>query len=123
MPIVRVDITGPKPLAWKQALLQGVCAAVVEALDVPRERVTVRVVETPDDCVDVPDCRSDRYTFVEVIMYEGRDPEKKRSLVTEIRRRLAKDPGIEASEVAVLIRDSTVADLDVLPPGVGRADD
>jgi phenylpyruvate tautomerase PptA (4-oxalocrotonate tautomerase family) len=120
MPIVRVDITGPKTPAWKKALLTGVCAAVVEALDVPRERVTVRVVETPDDCVDVPDCRSDRYTFIEVIMYEGRDTGRKHALVEEVRRRLAEDPGIEPSEVAVLIRDSSVTDLDVLPGEAGR---
>ncbi len=115
MPIVRIDITGPKPPEWKKALLTGVCAAVVESLGVPRERVTVRVVETPDDCVDVPDCRTARYTFIEVIMYEGRDPEPKRDMVEAIRHRLAQDPGIEPSEVAVAIRDSSAVDLHVLP--------
>jgi 4-oxalocrotonate tautomerase len=120
MPIVRIDITGPKTAAWRRALLDGVCAAIVQALDVPRERVTVRVVETPDDCVDVPDCRSDRYTFIEVIMYEGRDTDRKHALVEEVRKRLAEDPGIEPSEVAVLIRDSSVTDLDVLPGEAGR---
>lgn len=120
MPIIRIDITGSKPPAWKKALLTGVCAAVVEALGVPRERVTVRLVETPDDCVDVPDCRTNRYTFIEVIMYEGRGAELKRALVEEVRRRLAEDPGIEPSEVAVLIRDSSATDLDVLPGGAER---
>jgi phenylpyruvate tautomerase PptA (4-oxalocrotonate tautomerase family) len=121
MPIIRIDITGPKSAAWKRALLTGVCAAVVDALEVPRERVTIRVVETPDDCVEVPDCRTDRYTFIEVIMYEGRDAERKSALVREVRRRLAEDPGIEPSEVAVLIRDSSESDLDVLPGEAERA--
>jgi phenylpyruvate tautomerase PptA (4-oxalocrotonate tautomerase family) len=120
MPIVRIDITGPKSPAWKRALLDGVCAAVVRALEVPRERVTVRVMETPDDCVDVPDCRTDRYTFIEVIMYEGRDADRKRALADEIRGRLAQDPGIEPSEVAVLVRDSSESDLDVLPGQAAR---
>ncbi|HEX9092543.1 MAG TPA: tautomerase family protein [Coriobacteriia bacterium] len=119
MPIVRIDITGPKPPDWKAALLRGARSAVVEALGVPDGRVTVRVVETPGDCVDVPDCRTDRFTIVEVIMYEGRDEEMKRALSAAIRERLSRDPGIEPSEVSVIIRDPSRIDLDVLP---GEAD-
>ena len=115
MPVVRIDITGPKPPQWKRSLLDGVCKAVVEALDVPKDRVTVRVVETPDDCVDVPDCRTNRYTFIEVIMYEGRSDEMKRAFVETLRESLAADPGIEPSEVSVLLRESSKVDLDVLP--------
>lgn len=114
MPIVRIDITGPKPPAWKKALLDGACAAVVESLGVPRDRVTVRVIETPDDCVDVPDCRTDRFTIIEVIMYEGRSDEMKKAMVDALRERLAADPGIEPSEISVLIRDPSKIDLDVL---------
>jgi phenylpyruvate tautomerase PptA (4-oxalocrotonate tautomerase family) len=118
MPIVRIDVTGPKPPEWRRALLDGARAAVIEALGVADERVTVRVVETPDECVDVPDCRTDRYTIVEVIMYAGRSDELKKALAAAIRERFAADPGIEPSEVAVVLRDPSKADLDVLPPAV-----
>ncbi len=113
MPIVRIDITGPKPPGWKQSLAKSAREAIVGALGVPDSRVTVRVQETPDDCVDVPDCRTDRYTVVEVIMYEGRATEMKQAMVRAIRERFAADPGIEPSEVAVVIRDSSTLDLDV----------
>jgi phenylpyruvate tautomerase PptA (4-oxalocrotonate tautomerase family) len=115
VPIVRIDITGPKSPGWKKALLTGACDAIVESLGVERDRVSVRVVETPDDCVDVPDCRTDRYTIVEVIMYEGRTEEAKHALVSALRERLAADPGIEPTEVSVIIRDPSKVDLDVLP--------
>lgn len=120
MPIVRIDVTGPKDAAWKRALASRTCAAIVESLDVPRERVVVRVIETPDDCVDVPDCRTDRYTFVEVLMYEGRGADLKRAMVERIRAYLADDPGIEPSEVAIAIREASALDLDVLPGAGGR---
>ena len=120
MPIVRIDITGPKPAAWKRALLAGARAAVVEALGVPDDRVTVRVIETPDECVDVPDCRTDRFTIVEVIMYEGRPDEMKQALGAAVRAHLERDPGIEPSEVSIVIRDPSRVDLDVPPGEAGR---
>lgn len=121
MPIVRIDITGPKSTDWKQALLNGVRRAITETLDVPDSRVSLRVSETPDDCLDVPDCRTDRFTMIEVIMYEGRSEEQKRSFMRATRERLAADPGIEPSEVAVLVRDSSKVDLDVPPGEAGSA--
>jgi phenylpyruvate tautomerase PptA (4-oxalocrotonate tautomerase family) len=119
MPIVRIDITGPKSPEYRRALLDGARAAVTGALGVADERVTVRVIETPDECVDVPDCRSDRYTIVEVIMYAGRSEEKKKALVAALRDRFAADPGIEPFEIAVVLRDPSTTDLDVLPGAEG----
>lgn len=115
MPVVRIDITGPRPAAWKRALLEGARSAAVEALGVPDTRVTVRVVEAPDDCVDVPDCRTRDFTVVEVLMYEGRTAEMKLAFVASLREKLAENPGIPPSEVTVVLRDSSTLDLDVLP--------
>jgi len=115
MPLVRIDITGPKSPEWKRALMAAARAAVTGTLGAPDERVTVRVVETPDDCVDVPDCRTRDFTVVEVLMYEGRSEEMKRAFVASLREKLAADPGIPQSEVTVVLRDSSTLDLDVLP--------
>jgi len=115
MPLVRIDITGPKPDAYKRALLTGARLAVTTALGVPDSRVTVRVNETAPECVDMPACRTDRFTFVEVLMYAGRTPELKAALVSALRDIYAESPGIEPSEVTVFIHDSSQLDLDVLP--------
>jgi phenylpyruvate tautomerase PptA (4-oxalocrotonate tautomerase family) len=115
MPIVRIDITGPKPTAWKKALLEVTRATVVSGLGAPDGRVTVRVVETPDDCVDVPDCRTRDFTVIEVLMYEGRTEAMKQAFVASLRERLAADPGIAPSEVTVVLRNYSTLDLDVLP--------
>lgn len=114
MPLLRIDITGPKPAEYVSALLRQSRAAVLESLGVPDDRVTVRVIETPASHVDVPNCRTERYTVVEVLMYEGRTPELKAALVSALRGKLAEEPGIEPSEVAVSLRDAATVDLDVL---------
>lgn len=115
MPLVRIDITGPKPHTYKRALLQGARLAVVNALGVPDDRVTVRVIETPVECVDVPASRTPRFTIVEVLLYEGRTPALKTALISALRDIYAENPGIEPSEVTVYIHDASPQDLDVLP--------
>lgn len=115
MPLVRIDITGPKPPEYRRALLAGAREAVTSALGVPSERVTVRIIETPAEDVDVHACRTERFTQVEVLMYEGRPPELKGALVSTLRDLYATSPGIEPCEVAVHFRDASTTDLDVLP--------
>ncbi len=114
MPIVRIDVTGPKTPEYKHALLAGARTAVVDSLGVGDERVTVRVVETPAEWVSVPPCRTERFTVVEVLLYEGRAEDLKRGLVKALRDAFAADPGIEACEVSVFINDASPLDLDVL---------
>jgi len=120
MPVVRIDITGQRSPEWKRALMAGARAAVTQALGAGDERVTVRVVETPDECVDLPDCRTRDFTVVEVLMYEGRTPEAKSAFVAALREKYAADPGIPPSEVTVVLRDFSTLDLDVLPGEAGR---
>lgn len=120
MPLVRIDITGPKPAAYKRALLDGCRTAVVESLGVPDERVTIRIIETPAEDVSVPSCRTDRFTLVDVLMYEGRGEELKRAMYDAIRARFAEDPGIEPSEVNIAVRDVPRSDLDAPAGEAGR---
>lgn len=119
MPFVRIDITGPKPEPYKRALLSGARLAVTSALGVPDSRVSVRLIETPAAHVDMPSCRTDRFTVVEVLMFEGRTPELKAALVSALRDIYAENPGIERSEVTVFMHDAAPGDLDTLP---GEAD-
>jgi phenylpyruvate tautomerase PptA (4-oxalocrotonate tautomerase family) len=48
-------------------------------------------------------------------MYAGRSAELKAALVAAIRERFAADPGIDPADVAVVLRDPSKTDLDVLP--------
>ena len=114
MPFIRIDVTGPKSSDYKKALLAGTRATVTSVFDVPDARVTVRVIETPAADVDAPVCRTERLTMVDVLMFEGRTPELKAAMVAALRNALAKDPGIEPTEVIVNFREANAVDLDVL---------
>jgi phenylpyruvate tautomerase PptA (4-oxalocrotonate tautomerase family) len=116
VPLVRIDITGPKEPEYKRALLAGVRGAITNAFGVDDSRVVLRVVETPADDVDVPPCRSERLCVIDILMYEGRTPEMKAMMAAEARRALALDPGVEPSDVMISFRESSRLDLDV-PPG------
>lgn len=113
MPFVRIDVTGPKSAGYKSALLSGTRAAVTTSFDIADERVTVRVVETPASDVDVPSCRTERFTMVDVLMFGGRSPELKAAMTTALRRAFEQAPGIEPTEVVVNFRESDAVDLDV----------
>jgi len=116
MPIVRIDVVGPKSPDYKRALLAAVRAAVTATLGADDGRVSLRVVETPACDVDLPACRTERMTVIEVLMYEGRTPEMKQAMASHVRAALSTDPGIEASEIQIAFRELSKTDLDV-PPG------
>jgi phenylpyruvate tautomerase PptA (4-oxalocrotonate tautomerase family) len=113
MPFVRIDITGPKNADYKHALLAGTRAALTTTFEVPDARVSIRVIETPSGEVDVPSCRTDRLTMVDVLMFEGRTPQAKAAMTAALRDALAASPGIEPSEVIVNFREADAVDLDV----------
>lgn len=115
MPLAQVRITAPKSPEYRHALLSGVRSAIVDGLVAPDERVVVRILESEPDCVDVPDCRTDRFTLVEVLLYAGRSDETKRDFARVLRERLAENPGIAPSDVAVALHEMSTVDLDVLP--------
>jgi phenylpyruvate tautomerase PptA (4-oxalocrotonate tautomerase family) len=115
MPIARIDITGPKSDEHKRALMRAVRSAIVTCLGAGDERVNVRVNETSAECVDVPSCRTERYTVVDVMMYTGRSEAMKRAFAERLRADLAAAPGIEPSEVAIALHEMSKVDLDVLP--------
>ena len=115
MPLAHIYVTGPKSAAHKRALLEGTRDAIVEALAAPAERVVVRLTESDAECVDVPDCRTDRFVLVEVLLYEGRSEEVKRAFSRTLRQRFGEVLGIDSSEVAIALHDLTKVDLDVLP--------
>lgn len=121
MPLARIQITGQKPAAYKRALISATRAAIVEGLGALDERVVVRLSVDDAECVDVPVCRTDRFTLVEVLLYEGRSEETKRVFAQLLRARLSQDPGIEPSEVAVALHDLSKVDLDVLPGEAGSS--
>ena len=104
MPIVRIDIQAGKSTEYRRAILHGVRDAVTQALGVPADRVTQRIIETPAENIDATEVKSDRLTLIEVTMI-SRPAEKKEALYRAIAKNLGIAPGISAHDLQVIVND------------------
>lgn len=105
MPLVRVEIEAGRSAEHKRAILDGVHAALVEALRIPEDDRNQRLFELPPDAFEVSGGKSRDAVFVEITMFAGRSREAKRRLFAAIARNLADSPGIAGDEVVVVCRD------------------
>jgi phenylpyruvate tautomerase PptA (4-oxalocrotonate tautomerase family) len=105
MPIVRIDIQSGKSTHYKRTLLHGVRQAITGALGVPESRIMQRIIESPAEDIDAPGRQTDRLTIVDITMLPGRDSELKRNLYEEVVSRLRIEPGIEPTDIMVVVHD------------------
>jgi phenylpyruvate tautomerase PptA (4-oxalocrotonate tautomerase family) len=119
MPLVRIDVIGPKSRDHKRSLMAATRRAIIEDLAAEDRRIVIRVVETAAADADLHSCRTERFTVVDILLYEGRTAEMKAATSASLRAALALNPGIEPCEVAVFFHDATPVDLDVLPGEAG----
>ncbi len=115
MPLVNVDIVGPRTADYVEGLLTAAREAVIEALSVDDDTIIVRVNEAPRSHVGLPPCRTDSFTQVQVVMYDGRSDELKASLIDALRTRFGQAAGLRPSDVAVHLCEAPRTELDVLP--------
>lgn len=104
MPIVRIDIESGKSTEYKRAILRGVRKAITEALGVPDDRVTQRIIETPTEDIDATEVKSDRLTVVEILMLP-RTVELKDGLYKAIAEQLGYEPGISRHDLMVVVTE------------------
>jgi len=85
------------------ALSEAIHESVMEAFRYPEEKRFQRFVALePADFV-FPDDRSERYTVVEISVFEGRSVEAKRALVRALYRNVAHRCGIEPDDLEITI--------------------
>jgi phenylpyruvate tautomerase PptA (4-oxalocrotonate tautomerase family) len=104
MPLVCIDIEAGFDRAYKQAILDGVHQALVEAIHIPDHDRRQRLCELPAGCFE-HEGRSEKYTIVEITMYQGRSAAAKKALYAAIVRNLEQSPGIAPNDVSIVIHD------------------
>jgi phenylpyruvate tautomerase PptA (4-oxalocrotonate tautomerase family) len=106
MALARIDILEGRTSEEKRALVRAVGAALSEALQTPEADPAVRLAEYPRDhfSLPYPDRHSERYTLVEVTMFQGRSMDTKRRLYDAIVKGLgALD--VPASDVLIVLHE------------------
>lgn len=104
MPLVRIDIRRGRSPDEKQVLLDGVHAAMQEALATPAWDCDQRRCEQAREDFEAPPSESERYTVIEITTFPGRSLEAKRRLYQELACNLGV-LGIDPNDVFVVLHE------------------
>jgi 4-oxalocrotonate tautomerase len=106
MPLSRISLRRGKPPAYRQAILDGVYAAMRETFDVPEDDRFMLVTE--HDSADfvygasyLGIARSDDLVIIQLTVSNTRTVAQKKALFKRIAERLAKEPGLRPQDVFI----------------------
>ena len=103
MPLVKISLRKGRSPEYKQAILDGVHAALVEAFRIPDLDRNQRLYELDPEHFEFPEKHSDRFAVVEIVAFPGRSTEAKKNLYAAIVRNLERSPGIPGNDVLIII--------------------
>ena len=103
MPLVRIEILEEKTDEHKQAILDGVHHALVEALGIPDSDRFQRLFELPKRNFEHPPDRTDNVTIIEITMFKGRKLDTKKELYVKIVENLENNPGINGNDIMIIL--------------------
>ena len=87
----------------KTLLSDAIHTCVVDALAYPPEKRFHRFIELDWGDFIFPDDRSERYTIIEISLFEGRSVEAKKHLIRLLFERIEQDCGITAQDLEITI--------------------
>ncbi|MXY42592.1 MAG: tautomerase family protein [Dehalococcoidia bacterium] len=90
----------------RQELSETIHSCVVDALGFPSEKRFHRFFPLDREDFLFPPDRSDRYTIIEISMFEGRSQESKGTLIRMLYERIGRNLGISAQDIEITIVES-----------------
>jgi 4-oxalocrotonate tautomerase family enzyme len=90
-------------VANREKLSSAIHEAIVSALAFPAEKKFQRFVAFDSDDFIFPADRSERYTVIEISMFEGRTIEAKKTLIRILFENIERDVGIRPNDVEITI--------------------
>jgi phenylpyruvate tautomerase PptA (4-oxalocrotonate tautomerase family) len=104
MPIVHIHVTRGRPLSQREALMQGVHAALVEAFRIPAQDAHQILHEHEPE--NFGSTKGPLFTVVEILAFAGRSLEAKRALYAAIARNLERDAGTPADSLMITLLEA-----------------
>ena len=105
MPFVKVEIKKGHTKDYKKMILQAIHEALVNSLSIPDDDRIQRLYEIDNDCFELNDYKTDKFTLVELTFLPGRSKEMKKNAIKEITRLLEERLEIMPSDVYVIINE------------------
>jgi phenylpyruvate tautomerase PptA (4-oxalocrotonate tautomerase family) len=103
MPIVHVHVRAGRPAAERQAILDGVHAALVTAFRIPESDRNQILHEHAAEHLESG--KGPAFTLVEITAFPGRSADAKRTLYREVVANLKAAPGIPPASVMIVLHE------------------
>ena len=106
MPLIHISLRAGKPIAYRQAIFDGLFQALHETFNVPEDDQFMAITEHDAAnfrygarYLEIP--RSDDLVLIQITASNTRTEEQKKALYQGIAQRLSDDPGIRPEDVFV----------------------
>jgi phenylpyruvate tautomerase PptA (4-oxalocrotonate tautomerase family) len=105
MPLVKVEIIEGKSQEYKNAILNGIHAALVTAFQIPVDDRNQRLLDLPTANFEKRTTKSSNFTVIEIIAFKGRSYEAKKRLYSEVVKNLSLSPGIDSNDILIVLNE------------------
>jgi phenylpyruvate tautomerase PptA (4-oxalocrotonate tautomerase family) len=92
--------------AIRSELSDAIHESLMEAFALPREKRFQRFFPLDRDDFVFPSDRSDKYTIIEISVFEGRSPEAKKRLITTLFSRLQAQANVSPQDLEITIYET-----------------
>ena len=104
MPLVKVSLLKGKSKEEKEALLDAVHAALIEAFKIPENDRNQRIFEFEPENFDIPEGKTSNFTLIEMDVFPGRSLDAKRKLYQTIVQNL-KELDIQSNDILIILNE------------------
>ncbi len=104
MPLVKVSLLKGKSKEGKEALLNAIHAALIEAFKIPENDRNQRIFEFEPENFDIPEGKTSNFTLIEMDVFPGRSLDAKRKLYQTIVQNL-KELDIQPNDILIILNE------------------
>lgn len=105
MPLVRIEIIKGKSVEYKKEMLEGVHVALMNAIQIEDWDRFQRLYEIEDEFFERSEGKTDKFTMIEITMFQGRTKEQKAKLYEEIVKELYERLQIQATDIFIVLNE------------------
>lgn len=105
MPLARITLRAGRPAAYKQAVLDAVHRALVQAFRIPDHDRLQTLIELDAEHFELPPHRTGDMAVIEITAFKGRSFEAKKRLYEAIAANLAENPGIKGDDIVIILHE------------------
>jgi phenylpyruvate tautomerase PptA (4-oxalocrotonate tautomerase family) len=105
MPLVKISLLKGKSPDYKQALLDGVHSALVEAFLIPDNDRHQQLYELDENNFEIPPDQTRQLVVIEIIAFQGRSFPAKKKLYSTIVKNLGLSPGITGNDILIILHE------------------